>query len=110
MGHVLQSPELRQTFLPQIHADFALSENYRFRDEQPLDCPIVAFAGVTEDDLEESELNAWSAHTGRGFRSRRFPGDHFFIRESQALVVEALGQEVASMRRAWTVGSQSLPV
>jgi medium-chain acyl-[acyl-carrier-protein] hydrolase len=110
IGHVLQSPELRETFLPQIRADFALSEAYRFQAGQPLDCPIVAFAGVTEDDLEAHELNAWSAHTSRRFHSRRFPGDHFFIRESQALVIEAIAQEVGSVRHEWTAGSQSLPV
>ena len=77
IGHVLQSAELREAFIPQIHADFSLSEAYRFRDEPPLDCPIVAFAGVTEDDLETQDLNAWSVHTNRRFHSRRFPGDHF---------------------------------
>jgi medium-chain acyl-[acyl-carrier-protein] hydrolase len=99
VGPVLESVELREAFIPQIHADFALSETYRFRAEQPLDCPIVAFAGVEEDDLETDELNAWSAHTKRSFHSRRFPGDHFFIRESQRLVIEAIRQEIASVRR-----------
>lgn len=94
IGYVLDSAELRQAFIPQIRADFALSEAYCFRAEQPLDCPIVAFAGVDEDDLEADELNAWSAHTQRSFHSRRFPGDHFFIRESQKLVIEALSQEI----------------
>jgi medium-chain acyl-[acyl-carrier-protein] hydrolase len=98
IGHVLESAELREVFIPQIHADFALHETYRFCDEQPLDCPIVAFAGVEEDDLETDELNAWSAHTNRSFHSRRFPGDHFFIRKSQRLVIEAIKQEIVSVR------------
>lgn len=98
IGHVLESAELREVFIPQIRADFALSESYGFRAEQPLDCPIAAFAGVAEKDLETDELNAWSAHTNQSFRSRRFPGDHFFIRESQGLVIEAIGQEIASVR------------
>jgi medium-chain acyl-[acyl-carrier-protein] hydrolase len=108
IGHVLASDELREVFIPQIHADFALSESYRFRAEQPLDCPIVAFAGVSEKDLETEELNAWSAHTNQSFHSRRFPGDHFFIRESQALVIEAINQEVASVRRERTARSHLL--
>lgn len=98
IGAVLDSPELREVFIPQIQADFALSENYRFGDEEPLDCPIVAFAGASEKDLEMHELNAWSAHTSRSFRSRLFPGDHFFVRASQRLLIEAIKQEVASVR------------
>lgn len=104
IGHVLDSAELREAFIPQIRADFALSEAYRFHDEQPLDCPMVAFAGVSEDDLEADELNAWSVHTSRNFRSRRFPGDHFFIRKSQALVIDAIRQEIAIVRRGRPVG------
>ena len=98
IGPVLESAELREVFIPQIRADFSLAECYSFRAEQPLDCPIAAFAGVSEKDLATDELNAWSAHTSRNFRSRRFPGDHFFIRESQALVIDAIAQEIASVR------------
>jgi medium-chain acyl-[acyl-carrier-protein] hydrolase len=108
IGHVLESAELREVFIPQIQADFALSETYRFRAEPPLDCPIVAFAGVDEEDLCARELDAWSEHTSGSFRSRRFPGDHFFIRESQALVIEAIRQEIAGVRREQVVRSHLL--
>lgn len=99
IGHVLESAELREAFVPQIHADFALSESYRFRAEPPLDCPIVALAGFEEDELEPDDLNAWSMHTNARFHSRRFPGDHFFIRKSQAQVIEAIRQEIVSVRQ-----------
>lgn len=96
MSPILESAELREAFVPQIHADFALSETYRFCEEQRLDCPIVAFAGVSEEDLDAEALSAWSAHTNRNFRSRRFLGDHFFIRESKGLVIEAITEEIVS--------------
>jgi medium-chain acyl-[acyl-carrier-protein] hydrolase len=108
IGHILESAELREVFIPQIQADFALSETYQFRAEQPLDCPIVAFAGIDEVDLDADDLNAWSAHTSQRFNSRRFSGDHFFIRESQRLVVEAIRQEIASVRREHMVRTHQL--
>jgi medium-chain acyl-[acyl-carrier-protein] hydrolase len=110
IGHVLESAELRDVFIPQIHADFALSESYRFVAERPLDCPIVALAGIDEDDLETDELDAWSAQTSRSFHSCRFPGDHFFIRESQAPVIEAISQEIVSVRRERPADSRPLLV
>ena len=104
LGAIWENPELRELMIPQIHADFALSEAYRFREELPLDCPIVAFAGVDEKNLKAEALNAWSAHTSRTFQSRRFPGGHFFIRESQVLTIEAIKQAIAVARREQTVG------
>lgn len=110
MGPILESDELRAAFLPQIQADFALCETYRYCDEQRLDCRIVAFAGVSEKDLETDALNAWSAHTSRSFHPRRFPGDHFFIRQSQGLVLEAIRQEIVSARRERSAASRPLLV
>jgi medium-chain acyl-[acyl-carrier-protein] hydrolase len=109
IGHVLESAELREVFIPQIHADFALSESYRFRSEEPLDCPIVALAGVSEEDLEADELNAWGAQTSQLFHSRRFPGDHFFIRESQELVIEMISQQIVAVRSKRAAGVYPLP-
>jgi len=109
IGPILDSAELRDVFIPQIHADFALSETYRFRGGQPVDCPIVALGGVDEEDLEAHELNAWSAQTNRRFRSQRLPGDHFFIRESQELVIEVIRREIVSVRGERTAGSHPLP-
>lgn len=96
--HILASAELREVFVPQIHADFALFESYRFRAGEPIDCPIVAFAGVQEDELDAADLSAWSAHSSHSFHSRRFPGDHFFLRESQSMVVEAIRQEIFAVQ------------
>ncbi len=98
LGAIFEIPELREVLVPQIKADFALSETYRFREEPPLDCPIVAFAGLAEKSLKTDALNAWSFHTGSSFQSRRFPGGHFFIRESQPQVIEAIRRAIDSIR------------
>jgi medium-chain acyl-[acyl-carrier-protein] hydrolase len=110
LGPIWESAELRDMLIPQLHADIALSESYRFRDQQPLDCPIVAFAGVAEKSLNADALNAWSVHTSRSFQSRRFPGGHFFIRESQPLVIEAIKQAIVAVRREQSAGSHPLLV
>lgn len=96
INYVLDNPELREFFLPQIRADYKVSEAYRFASERPLDCPILAFAGDSEDTLNAVELNAWSEQTRARFRSMRFPGDHFFIRPSLSQVVEAIKREIVS--------------
>lgn len=109
MGHILRSAELREVFVPQIHADFALSEAHHCEPEPPLDCPIVGFGGIDEHELEAQELEAWRAHSRRGFRAQRFPGDHFFIRQSQRPLLEAITREITSLRREWLPLSHLVP-
>ena len=104
---IWESAELREMVMPQIHADFALSESYRYCEGAPLDCPIVAFAGVSEKNLTPDALNAWSAHTQRSFESLRFPGGHFFIRESQALVIDTIKQAIVSARSEQLASSRA---
>ena len=94
INHVLDIWELKELFLPQIRADYKVSEAYCFSVEQPLVCPILAFSGASEDDLDADELNAWAAQTSGGFRSLRFPGDHFFIRQSRSQVTKAIRREI----------------
>lgn len=95
---VLQSADLREAFVPQIRADFAVSEAYCHKPSPPLDCPIIAIAGVDEDDIRKDDLEAWAVHTNRGFSSRRFPGDHFFVTTSGQLVAQAVSREVSRFR------------
>ncbi len=87
---VLRNEELWEVFMPLLRADFKLYESYRFRKGVKLDCPIVAFAGEVEPDLQEHELQAWADLTTGGFQTKRFPGGHFFIRSAQARVLEAI--------------------
>jgi medium-chain acyl-[acyl-carrier-protein] hydrolase len=94
LGGIFRSSELREAFVPQIRADFALTEAYRYRDAPPLDCPIVAFGGLAEDDLSADELDAWGAQTTGRFHSCRFPGDHFFIETSERQVIEAIREQI----------------
>lgn len=91
LENVLQNEKLWEVFVPLLRADFKLCESYRFRDGVKLDCPIVAFAGEEEPDLQEHELQAWADLTTGRFQTKRFPGGHFFIQSAEAQVVEAIG-------------------
>lgn len=92
---VLQNKELRQLYLPLLRADFELSETYQYQESMQMDCPIVAFAGDNEPNIGEEELQAWAKHTTSQFQAYRFPGDHFFIRCSEAQVLQTIKHELA---------------
>jgi medium-chain acyl-[acyl-carrier-protein] hydrolase len=74
----LMNAELADVFLPILRADIALVENYRFREEDPLDCPITVFAGREDTSVTWDELLAWTRQTQRKFTMQIFPGSHFY--------------------------------
>ena len=96
IGNLLDTPEVREVFLPQLRADFNLIESYKFvaGDDAKFGCPILALAGEMEYQITEEQLNCWKNYTNKKSESKRFPGGHFFIQEQEddvlALVVEKI--------------------
>jgi medium-chain acyl-[acyl-carrier-protein] hydrolase len=86
---VLENKEFMPVFLPILRADFAVIENYQYKPESPIDCPITAFGGTEDNHVSSSKLEAWQEQTTGSFKSRLFPGDHFFLRSQEdALLAE----------------------
>lgn len=92
---VLHDKELRTLILPVIRADFTLCESYRYRNDVPLRCPITALGGLTDPFISRSELYAWNEQTKERFVLRMFPGDHFYLRKQQSLLLRVLAQELS---------------
>ncbi|GAA1918382.1 thioesterase II family protein [Streptantibioticus ferralitis] len=93
-AEVFDSPELMRLLLPVLRADFALSESFGHPVGDPLDCPITAFGGTHDPDVNVAELSAWQQHTNDRCPVRMFDGDHFFITAAQAALIEAVREEL----------------
>jgi medium-chain acyl-[acyl-carrier-protein] hydrolase len=91
---VLQNEELRQLLIPILRADFAVCETYEYVPEAPLDCPIVAFGGVEDPDVSREDLVAWSEQTTRSSSYRMFPGDHFYLLDEIAPLLEEISSHL----------------
>ncbi len=89
-AEVFSHAELLELLLPVLRADFAVCETYTYQDGPTLNCPVTAFGGLADPDIERYELEAWREQTCGRFRLRMFPGDHFFLNSSQALVLQML--------------------
>ncbi len=87
---VFDSAELRAIVLPALRADFKLLDGYRDAGGPPLDCPVFAFAGAGDAEAPAAELVGWARRTTGAFRTREFPGGHFFLRPARAEVLAAL--------------------
>lgn len=87
---ILDHAEMMELMLPTLRADFALRDTYVHQAEPPLGCPITAFGGMADQAVGTEQLASWRTHSAEGFQLWLFQGDHFFVRSSQAAVVEAL--------------------
>lgn len=84
---VLQNSELMKVLLPSLRADFALHETYIYSSGVPLECPITAFGGTKDLEVNYNDLELWKEQTAESFEMRMFRGDHFYIHnEGKALL------------------------
>jgi medium-chain acyl-[acyl-carrier-protein] hydrolase len=93
-GELLNHKELMDIVLPSLRADFALYESYRYLSEPPLNCPISTFGGLNDQRVNHDDLEAWRDQTSVSFSIRMFPGDHFFLKTTEPLLLRALSQEL----------------
>lgn len=91
---VLEHPELMKLILPLLRADFEMIQTYSYAAGQPLKCPITAFGGLQDHEVRREHLEGWREQTTAAFTFRLFPGDHFFIHSSQALILRVLAQDL----------------
>jgi len=87
---VLNNEELMKLLLPMLRADFAVNETYIYQPDLPLDCPISAYGGVQDKDVNRESLEAWREQTAAAFSLQMFAGGHFFLQTSPTLLLQTI--------------------
>ena len=91
---VLRHPELLTLLLPTLRSDFELCQTYSYTEEPPFSFPITAFGGLNDKFVPREEMERWREQTTGSFQLRMFPGDHFFLHSSQALLLQMLSRDL----------------
>jgi surfactin synthase thioesterase subunit len=91
---ILMDTELMRVLLPTIRADFELCHSYVYTPAEPLPCPIFALGGLVDSAISCADLDAWSEHTSKMFRSAMLPGDHFFLLGAQKLLLQTISYDL----------------
>lgn len=91
---ILQEAELMRIMLPTLRTDLGMCETYTYLKEEPLACPISVFGGWQDTDVNYNSLAAWRDQTCNIFTLRLLPGDHFFIKDSQASLLKAISHDL----------------
>ncbi len=95
---ILQNQDLLRLLLPTLRADFALCETYQYVPDVPLGCPITTFGGLQDDEVSHEMLAAWRQQTSGAFTLRYFVGDHFFLHNEQAALLQVLSQNLSNVQ------------
>ncbi len=85
---VMADPELAAVLMPTIRASLRAMETYVAPPPQPLPIPILAICGDADPTVSLEEMDEWRQNTTESFRLAAVPGGHFFIHQSQALMLD----------------------
>ena len=74
-----ENEDLVAALLPNLRADMAVSETYRYTDPTPLHCPVTAFGGDRGPPRRRRLPSRSGSEVTTGpFRAHVFPGGHFY--------------------------------
>lgn len=93
-NEMIQNSEWRRIFIPILRADLTLSESYFYKLGQPLDIPILAYAGKFDSSVSPDEVAEWKQQTTQSFLLRVFPGDHFFLQDFRKELISTLLEDL----------------
>jgi medium-chain acyl-[acyl-carrier-protein] hydrolase len=91
---VLKNLELMQLVLPTLRSDLQLIETYVAARPSGLGCPVVAFGGTGDFEIDRGELEAWRQISNGDFRLHMIDGDHFFINAARERLIGAAVSEL----------------
>lgn len=96
---VLDDPEAMRILMPVLRADTRLYRRYVYTPDAPLDLPIRAYSGLTDPNVGAGHIEPWREQTTRDFRSRVFPGGHFYVQSSRDEFLAALMEDLQDIAR-----------
>lgn len=94
---VLEHPELLEVMIPVLRADFAIAQTYQYVDEQPLECDLTAFGGVSDTTVNREHLEVWQTHTSGKFKLRMFLGDHFYLHTARTSLLQTIALDLRQL-------------
>ena len=93
-NEVLEHPELMAVLSPILRADLEICQTYECQPRPPLDCPVTVFGGLRDEDVSREQLEGWRDYTTSSFAVRMFPGNHFFLQSSAAVLLRLIAQDL----------------
>jgi surfactin synthase thioesterase subunit len=92
---VIENDAVFNEMLPALRADILLGKKYTYYEDEPLDCPLTAFAGKNDSVFSEDQIQAWSLHTSNEFKYEEVEGSHLFCRDNKEDLLKIVTEELS---------------
>jgi surfactin synthase thioesterase subunit len=92
---VRRDAALMSQLLPCLRADIHAIETHTPPLRPPISAPITVYGGEDDALTPPSHLEAWRAETTGAFRSRVFPGGHFFLEPNREAILADISSSLA---------------
>jgi pyochelin biosynthetic protein PchC len=89
-SEIAKFPEIRDYAVSLVNADISACDNYSMTPDTLDSVPILALSGQDDPAMKPEDVNKWRAYSTGPFRSRSFPGGHFYLRDEARRVVDTL--------------------
>tara|TARA_B110000046_G_scaffold97505_1_gene105202 strand:+ start:4 stop:6222 length:6219 start_codon:yes stop_codon:yes gene_type:complete len=94
-AEVIDNDAVFNEMLPALRADILLGKRYKYIKDEPLNCPLTAFAGTDDTVFTEDQVRGWDQHTNSEFRFRVVPGGHLFCRDNKEDLLNIVTEELS---------------
>ncbi|GAB2693310.1 thioesterase II family protein [Nocardia thraciensis] len=89
---------LAELILPVVVNDYRLIETYRPGTPPPLDCPLTVLIGDRDTEVSVGEARDWARYTTGRTTVWRLPGDHFYLVDQRATVLDIVERALLGHR------------
>jgi surfactin synthase thioesterase subunit len=91
---LIKGSGLRDVVLAGLRSDYRAVATYRPSPSR-LAAPIVGLVGDDDPDVSPDDMRAWTDRTAGSMTLHVFPGDHFYLIDERAAVVETTAAHLA---------------
>ncbi|NQV52846.1 MAG: SDR family NAD(P)-dependent oxidoreductase [Flavobacteriales bacterium] len=92
---VIDNDAVFNEMLPALRADILLGKRYKYIKDEPLNCPLTAFAGANDSVFTEDQVRGWDQHTNSEFRFKVVSGGHLFCRDNKEELLDIVSEELS---------------
>ncbi|MEW6735168.1 MAG: beta-ketoacyl synthase N-terminal-like domain-containing protein [Acidobacteriota bacterium] len=96
-AEILQEPKLLANYLPTLRADFTILENYVYKTEEKLHCPISVWGGSDDKTVKYEDLYTWCDQTDGPFNIEMLTGGHFFLAQQREIILSILTRQIQQL-------------
>ncbi len=86
-----------RSIIPIMKKDMEMIMTYKYKEEEKLNIPILAFGAKEDDVVLLDELKEWEKQTNDNFQLYEVSGDHWFLSRNKEFITEKIAENIMGL-------------